>query len=193
MHSTIRLLALMLAASCAIAAASQPADSTRARAQTAIHDIRGPLPLPSVPPFVLSGGVLLLAAGLLLVSRRRAAREPTAAAPATVTGRDADELLASIAADYRQGLCSGEQLLFRLDSLLCATLAASNGIPAPCLTSPELTALAQAVLNSGELALLVGFLALGDRVKFAGHRPGPDEIEAVLNSVGTLLAGSAIR
>jgi LPXTG-motif cell wall-anchored protein len=175
------LLAVLLAASGAFAAAD-------------IRDIRGPLPLASPPPFILSGAVLLLAAGLLLSRRRskRSSRHEVAVPPAVPPGPAADELLACLAADYRQGACPGGQALIRLDRLLRGALAASSGIPAMRLTAVELLPRleAAAILNPGELALLGSLLSLCDRVKFAGHSPAADEVERALNAAGNLIAAT---
>jgi len=183
------LLAILLAASGAFAATGQATDSARAAAAADIRDIRGPLPLASLPPFILSGGVLLLAVGLLLV-RRRGVHQAAPMPPPGPPGSDSNELLARLAADYRHGACPGEQALILLDRLLRGALAANSGIPALRLTAAELPPRLEAVLGPGELALFGSLLSLCDRVKFAGHRPAPEEVERALNAAATLIGAT---
>ena len=184
------LLVLLLAACGAFAAWGWAAASSPATVAVDIRDIRGPLPLSSLPPFILSGGVLLLAVVLLLVRRRRFHRglhEAAPVPPAVAPGPDAKALLARLAADYRQGACAGEQALMRLDRLLRSSLAASSGIHALQLTAAELLPRLEPLLDPGAQALLGDLLSLCDRVKFAGHRPAPEEVERALTAVASLL------
>lgn len=154
-----------------------------------IHDIRGPLSIDTLPPFVLTGGFLLLAAGLLLIRRSRRHQSGTLPPP-VVAHPDANDLLARLSADYREGACPGEQIVLRLDGIVRATLAATTGIPAQRLTSAELRAAGAACLDAGQRALLKDLLPLFDRVKFAGHQSNRGEVEWALDTVGRLLNAS---
>ncbi len=129
---------LLLAGSSALAATEAPAPSPTAATPPQFHDIRGPLPANSLPPFLLTAGVLLLVGGLFLVVRR--ARHPSPSRPPTPTAHDPDAVdpLATLVDDYRRGICPGDQLIIRLDALVRDTLAARSGIPARSLTSVEL-------------------------------------------------------
>jgi len=180
-------LALAVAAANALAAPAQPGPEAAA---AELRDIRGPLPDDGLPPFVLTGGMLLLAGGLLLV-RHTARRRQAAVLPSPAETRSgALDLLPDLLADYRHGAWTGEQLIIRLDELIRDHLSATTGIPCRSLTSAELPALTAACLNDAEQALLNRFLALGDRVKFAGHRPDAGEIDWALNVAAGLLKDS---
>lgn len=174
-------LPLLLLASCVLAA---PAD---------IHDIRGPIALDGLPPFVLSGGVLLLIGGLWLLQRKR--RRPESAPPPpgqfspTTPGPDANDLLTRLVADYRQGTCPNDQIVIRLDEIVRGALAATTGIAAQRRTAAELSREATACLNEETRASLDALLSLCDRVKFAGHRPARAEIDWALHGAARLFDG----
>ncbi len=176
-----RGLILLLPAAFAVGAAlAEPEQATPPVARGDIRDIRGFLPMEGLPPFVLTGGLLLLAGGLLLARRRARSGArlpvPSIAAP--------DDPLARLVADYREGRCPGDRLILRLDGLARDALAAGWGIPANRLTSRELRA------RLPSIAPLDGFMALSDRVKFAGHVPGATEIEEALVLAAGLLAAA---
>jgi hypothetical protein len=198
------------------------------------------LPANSLPPFLLTSGVLLLVGGLFLAVRR--ARHASPSRPPTPTAHDPDAVdpLATLVDDYRRGICPGDQLIIRLDGLVRDTLAARSGIPARSLTSVELRQAlstakwgafvgAASAANDGpanafapegaptssappSATVLVGaasaanpgatgateigpqlarFLALGDRVKFAAHRPDALEIDDALRLVAGLLEAAS--
>jgi hypothetical protein len=152
-----------------------------------IHDIRGPVEMETLPPFVLTGGVLVLGGALLLV--RRQARRPRREVTPPRAVRSPADLLASLADDFRRGACPGDLLIVHLDRLVRDALAARIGLPARRLTSLELRlrlAAADGVDVPGR-ARLDPFLALCDRVKFAGHLPSATEIDAALRMAADLL------
>lgn len=149
------------------------------------HDIRGPVAITTLPPFALTGGVLLLIGGLLLLRRRRPT-EPKPA-PTKLPPPDFRTLLAQLAAEYRQGGCSNDQTMQRLDTLLRDALEAA-GIPAHARTSAELRAHGASRLDAGLLSCVDELLALGDQAKFAGRQPDAGAIEAALRDAETLFA-----
>ena len=172
----------------AFAATTQPAGPTPTPAD--IRDIHGPLPIADHPAFALTGGLLLLAGGLLLVRRKIHRHQPIAIPSPSVTDPDPIELLARLAADFRQGVCAPERLIIQLDGLVRSTLAARMGIPAQRLTSAELRAQAAPSLNPEHQALLGSLLLLCDRGKFAGHRPDAGEAERTLATAANLINGA---
>ena len=151
-----------------------------------LRDIQGPLPVATLPPFLLSGGVLLLAAGLYFLRRRchHPLDPPQAVAAPTHAGEDA---LAVLAGAYRQGMCPGDQALAHLDALVRQTLSSATSLPAPHLTRPEIVARAAALLGPEDLNRLDRLLARCDLAKFAGHRPGQEEVEDALSLAGALI------
>jgi hypothetical protein len=151
-----------------------------------IHDLRGPLPPAGLPPFLLTGGALLLAGGVWLLRRRRSARPPTASVPPAAGG----DPCASLAAEYRAGLGSAGEIALRLDRVLRERLVAA-GIPALQCTSEEL--LAKALPGTAVREEIGAWLALCDRVKFAGHMPGDAEMDRALALVARLLAALPVE
>lgn len=149
-----------------------------------LRDIRGPVAIATLPPFLLTSVMLLLLGGLLLW-RRKSRAKPSARSAATVTV-SAHEHLRRLAADYRRGACSGSELILRLDSLLRECIAAETGLPAPRLTAQEL--LAAATMAHLDAASLAPLLALLDRIKFAGQPPTREAVEQALGRVAAFLA-----
>ncbi len=152
-------------------------------APAGLRDIQGPLPLETLPPFLFSAGVILLIA----VLARRRLHSPIRVAADAPTDASAANSLAALVADYRQGRCPGIQTLLHLDALVRDALTAATGIPAHCLTAQEILAQAATLLASGDLALLNGFLDLGDRVKFAGLQASPERVETALDLSSRLI------
>lgn len=149
-----------------------------------LRDIRGPVAITTLPPFLLTGGTLLLLGGLLLWRRKPRAKPPAhSLITATIS---AHEQLRQLAADYRRGVCSESELIPRLDRLLRDSIAVATGLPAPRLTTPELLAAATSVASL-EMASLSLLLAQFDRFKFAGQRPTPAEVEQALGRVADFL------
>jgi hypothetical protein len=216
MRSAGLLLILALATSAVLATPGDPEPPATGSAELAFRDIRGPLPIDGPPPFAVTGGVLLLAGGLFLVVRRAHRVRRGAPLPPCEPRPDPKAQLAELADAHRRGACPDDILIVRLDALVRDLLATTTGIPARCLTSAELTRAftpaeaasgAQAFARSGSAAevasatgrsLGVGsspgsalgpLLALGDRVKFAGHRPGTVEVDDALRTAGRLVDG----
>jgi hypothetical protein len=149
----------------------------------ALRDIRAAVTIDTLPPFVLTGGVLLLASGMILLGRhlrRRSARQT-----GSVGGPAKADPLAGLADDWRRGACPATELALRLDALLRDTLANRAGIPARHLTSAELRR-RMTVGGMCDARSLDVLLSLGDRVKFAGHQPGAAEIDAALRAAADL-------
>ena len=159
-------------------------------AAAAIHDIRGPVAVDSLPPFALTGGALLLAGSAFWLQRKLRRRQATVGSPGADGQPEASAVLARLAADYRRGACSGSQLIVCLDDLLRSTLADRTGIAAQRLTSCELLLQAAAFLDDRGQGLLKPLVALCDRVKFAAHQPDASEIDGALTSAASLFDGS---
>lgn len=150
-----------------------------------LQDIRGPMQPDSLPPFTLTVGVLLAAGALLLLlGRRRAPAEP----PSCTAPAERDPL-AVLAEEYRCGVCPGERVIVRLDALVRDALATRAGVPARHLTSWELGRRLGTEWAAG--TALARLLALGDRTKFAGHRPDALEVEAALQDASVVLKAIA--
>lgn len=189
-----RRLPLLVTGACCSPAAWGLA--TEATAHTEIRDIRGPIAVDSLPPFALSGGMLLLIAGLFIARHRLRRRVPMRTPPAA-DQPDARARLAMLADRYRQGRCTGVDLIIRLDALVREILASNTGVTARHLTSTELRHRAglTGMLSESRQVQFDGFLALCDRVKFACHRPASSEIDAAMRAAAglfdTIAAGQA--
>lgn len=185
------LIPLVFAAAGLGAAESPPGTpAPPAAAAPAIHDIRGPVAVDSLPPFALTGGALLLAGSAFWLQRKLRRRQAAARSPGADNRPAVGAVLASLAADYRQGACSGSQLIVCLDDLLRSALADRTGIAAQRLTSSELLLQAAAFLDDQGQDLLKPLMALCDRVKFAAHQPDASEIDGALTSAARLFDGS---
>ncbi len=157
--------------------------------QADIRDIRGLIEVHGLPPFAMSGGALLLVVGLFL-ARRHLRRRVQPEMPLATGRPDLRDRLARLADDCRQGRCSGEELIVRLDSLARDTLTYHAGIAAQRLTSAELQRQTEAAGVLGEVMKQVqfaDFLSLCDRVKFAGHHPAAAEMDEALSVAAALL------
>ena len=184
------LIPLVFAAAGLGAAESPPGTPAPPPAAAAIHDIRGPVAVDSLPPFALTGGALLLAGSAFWLQRKLRRRQATVGSPGADGQPEASAVLARLAADYRRGACSGSQLIVCLDDLLRSTLADQTGIAAQRLTSSELLLQAAAFLDDQQRDWLKQLVALCDRVKFAAHQPDASEIDGALTSAATLFDGS---
>lgn len=155
--------------------------------QALLRDVRGPVPLEDMPPFLLTAGVLLLAVLLYRVLRRKpeyAQGNPTSPSPEPTPVDRLERLLE----EHRLGRGTDVLLVLRLDAWARDTLDATQGIPARRLTSVEVmqrsgTAMAAAPNVLDSLERLFG---LSDRVKFAAHLPRPDEVQEALAAASAL-------
>lgn len=185
-----RFLIPLAFAAAGLGAAESPPGTPAPTAAAAIHDIRGPVAVDSLPPFALTGGALLLAGGVFWLQRKLRRQQPAAGSPGADSRPAAGAVLASLAADYRRGACSGSQLIVCLDELLRSTLADRTGIAAQRLTSCELLPQAAAFLDDRGQGLLKPLVALCDRVKFAAHQPDASEIDGALSAAASLFGSS---
>ncbi|MBK7675261.1 MAG: hypothetical protein IPJ27_11170 [Candidatus Accumulibacter sp.] len=185
------LIPLVLAAGGLGAAESPPGEPAPPPAAAAIHDIRGPVAVDSLPPFALTGGALVLAGGVFWLQRKWRRRPAAVRSPGADSRPAASTVLARLAADYRRGACSSSQLIVCLDDLLRSTLADHTGIAAQRLTSSELLLQAAAFLDDQQRDWLKQLVALCDRVKFAAHQPDASEIDGALSSAASLLECSS--
>ena len=180
------LIACLFAASGLGAAHAQPGGPARNAPATDIRDIRGPVVVASLPPFALTGGALFVAGGVFLLHRKLRRRQTGFVATAESRRSDVGAALSRLAADYRRGICSGSELIVRIDDLLRVTLAEKTGIAAQRLTSTELLRDVEAFLDDHRRALLKRLVALSDRVKFAAHQPDAGEVDAALSAAAGL-------
>lgn len=185
-----RFLIPLVFAAASLGAAESPPGTPAPPAAAAIHDIRGPVAVDSLPPFALTGGALLLAGSAFWLQRKLRRRQAPVGSPGADGQPAASAVLARLAADYRRGACSGSQLIVCLDDLLRSTLADRTGIAAQRLTSSELLPQAAAFLDDRGQGLLKPLVALCDRVKFAAHQPDASEIDGALTSAASLFDGS---
>lgn len=184
------LLLVTLATFSAQAAQPGPADPASAAVSADIYDIRGPLSSDILAPFVVTGGMLVLAAGLFFIRRNIRQHESTSMPDVAEPHLDANDLLAGLATDFREGACSGEHAVIRLDGIVRGTIAARTRIPAQQLTSAELSRSKILVfLDQDKQALLNALLMLFDQVKFAGKQPDAGAVEEVLDMTASFLAG----
>jgi hypothetical protein len=149
-----------------------------------IHDIHGPLPPEAVPPFILTGGMVLLFGWLFWLRRR----QPTAeVAPLQTLRPDARTVMARLVAEYRDGICSREELCVRLDAIVRDVLGVRVGMPAHERTSTELRQEAATRLDERTVVILRDLLLFFDLIKFAGHRPDDAEIDGALGAAAGLV------
>lgn len=184
------LIACLFAVSGFGASHAQPGGPAPSAPAADIRDIRGPVAVATLPPFALTGGALFLAGAVFLLHRNLRRRQAGFVSSAESRRPEAGEVLARLAADYRRGVCSGSELIVRIDELLRVTLAEKTGIVAQRLTSMELLRDVEALLDDRRRALLEHLLALCDRVKFAAHQPDAGEVDVALSSAAGLFADS---
>lgn len=146
-----------------------------------LADIKGPLPLPGLPPFVLSSLALLLVSILLIAFRRRNRSNDVEQNPPT------SDTLEQLINDYRQGGLSKEALFCRLSDLLADGLVRPTG-SARRTTDEILSALtADAGLSSEGFRSAEYLLKLCDQVKFARYQPSEQELQQVFTAAAMLL------
>lgn len=155
--------------------------------QTALRDARGPVQMEATPPFLLTLSLLLLV-GIVYWLVRRGARGNTVRQSPPPPQDDPMEALDRLTREFRLGNCPGTLLAQQLEGWSRDALAAAKGVPARRLTSAETVMRSAAVFpDSPEtVAALARILHLGDRVKFAGHEPSAEEIQAMLSAAGQL-------
>lgn len=159
-----------------------------AKVPAGLHDIRGPLPPPTVFPFVPA--VLLLAVALLLTLLYRRIRQgahptsPTAVGPAAAV--DDLELLASA---WQQGEITPQALFERLTPLVRQHIAAQAGVEHGPLTSQEIVRLAHpspaAAELTGQLFLICDEVRFGNRPADTAAAMALAAARGVLDIVGT--------
>lgn len=163
-------------------AASAPAlcgGALPAAAAGGLIDIRGALPAPCFPPFILTA-LWLLAGSLFLavpwLRRRRACAGPPPAPPSG-EGAAPGIVLERIARAFEAGDASTAELSLAVAAVARQALGSRTGLAAGRLTTAELLERAGSakLLSEPELALACELLHFCDRVKFAGHIPGEGE------------------
>jgi hypothetical protein len=158
------------------------------------RDIAPPVPLPRAGAGWLAwllGAVILMLAGLALALQRRRRQVPTAASrPAHLL---ALAELERLQADADAGRAAAEELYPGLADLLRRYVVARFGLQAEARTTEELlAAAAPAAAPIAGLRDLIGpVLATCDLVKFARHRPGPDDLPIQLRQTRAFIEQTA--
>ncbi|BCG47618.1 Aerotolerance protein BatC [Citrifermentans bremense] len=150
--------------------------------------LRGPLPAPAAPPFILTLLYLTLCALSFIAWRRRGRTGSvgTGALPAGAT--QTLPLLEEIAARFEAGQFSPEELCPVLASLARVRLAQRTGLPASRLTSSQLLEQAEAsgLLTPLELEQAAELFQLCDRVRSAARIPDGERARRSLELAWTL-------
>uniref|UniRef100_C6DZT9 DUF4129 domain-containing protein n=1 Tax=Geobacter sp. (strain M21) TaxID=443144 RepID=C6DZT9_GEOSM len=152
--------------------------------------LRGPLPAPAAPPFMLTLLYLLLCALIFIAWRSRARSHPAVAAIPLADPPEGLPLLEEIAARFEAGQFSPAELCLVLASFARVRLTQATGLPASRLTSAELLEQAQAsrLLTPAELKLAAELFQLCDRVKFAADIPDGERARRALELARLLFA-----
>lgn len=154
-------------------------------------DIKGPLPLPGLPPFLLTATLLVVCAIICITlrTRKKTPLKALSAGTPPAVSADTPERLAS---EYHQRLITLDELFCRMAPMVSAGLISTEKLMGQMgmgLTSCEVLELisSEGSCSAADFKLASRLLQLCDRAKFARYQPTSAEVEWALSSAAALL------